>query len=530
MKLNANRSKRPTKQALLAAVFVGAFSTAEAQADTLRVIAGNLKIVDPIVTTSGDTLVHAYLIYDKLFELDETGAPRPALADKVDLSDDKKSYSITLRDGLKFSDGSPMTTDDVIQSLRRWVSQDQTGKLLAARLKDFVAVDDLTFRIELSEPFDVPEALAHITGNPAFIMPKRVASLPPTEQLTDTTGSGPYEFDYSSWKPGEKRIYTRNPDYEPRNDPASFYSGKKEATFDNIEFSYIPDANTAMAAMLTGSQDIWIGAPLDNALSLRDNLKLVVAKGFSSQGLLVLNHVVPPLNNVKLRKALTSLADQEEINAASAGDAQFWRVCYAYLTCEGRYGDETVYTGHRGPADLDAAKKLFEEAGYDGTPFVILDPTDWPSAHARALYIAQQLRKIGAKVDVQSMDWATLTSRRTSKAPVSEGGWTLFPNIMEGQPASSPLTHLMLASNCDKAWFGWPCDERIEELRTSFIGAVDENQKKKIASELQARASEYVPFILTGETNEAVVFGADIEGFDSEAPEPFFWNIKRKSN
>ncbi|MER8652884.1 ABC transporter substrate-binding protein [Mesorhizobium sp. M1121] len=530
MKMRSNIGRSAAKMITLSSLFAGVFFANMAMADTLRVIDGaDLKTIDPIVTTSDTTIIHAYLIYDKLFEFDKDGMARPQLADKIDIGADKKSYTISLRKGLKFSDGGPITTDDVIQSLKRWASRDQTGQLLAARLKEMTKVDDLTFRIELNQPFDVPAALAGITGNPAFIMPKRVASLPATDQLSDTTGSGPYQFDYSAWKPGQTRIYTKNPNYVPRNDPSSFYSGKKEATFDKIEISYVPDSNTAMAEMLTGQQDIWAAPPLDNALALKGNPDLVVAKGFFTQGLFVINHVVPPFDNVKAREALTYLIDQAEINSAAVGDQQFWHTCYAYLTCEGTYGDETAYNGHRGAADFDKAKKLLEEAGYDGKPIVILDPTDWAEAHARSLYLAQQLRKAGAQVDLQAMDWSTLTSRRTSKAPASEGGWNLFPNIMGGQPASSPLTHLMLVSSCEKAWFGWPCDKKIEELRAAFISAVDQSEKKKITSELQARASTYLPFIMTGENTAAVVYRSDIEGFNPEATEMYFWNIKRKS-
>lgn len=533
MKLNLRTptSRNTTARAALVTLLVGMLSTGVAKADTLRVIAdADLKTIDPIVTTSGTTLIHSYIIYDKLFEFDETGTPRPALADKVDISADKKSFTITIREGLKFSDGSPITTDDVIQSLKRWESRDQTGQMLGARTKDMVKVNNLTFQIDLSEPFDVPSALAGITGNPAFIMPKRIASLPPTDSLTDTTGSGPYKFDYSSWKPGQTRVYTKNPYYVPRNDQPSFYAGRKEATFDQLEFSYVPDANTAMAAMLTGKNDIWLSPPMDTALAFRDNPKLVVKKGDTVQSLIVLNHVVPPFNNIKAREALTYLIDQKELNSITVGDQQFWSTCYAFLTCQGTYGDESVYTGHRGPADYEKAKTLFAEAGYDGTPIVIFDATDVPEFHARTLYLAQQLRKIDVNVDVQSMDWSTLTSRRTSKEPASEGGWNMFPNYMEAQPASSPLTHLMLATSCEKAWFGWPCDEKIEELRAAFASAVDENQKEKIASELQARASSYLPFIMTGEYSSAIVYQADIEGFNSQAPIAHFWNIVRKSN
>ncbi|OAP43085.1 hypothetical protein ATB98_15710 [Sinorhizobium saheli] len=166
-----------TRAAVLSCLAVGLHFASPAAADTLRVIAdGDMKTPDPIVTTSWDTQVHAYLIYDKLFEMDETGSPRPSLADTVEASQDRRTFTITLRSGVKFSDGSPIAPDDVIQSLKRWSSRDVTGQLLAARLKSMTTIDARTIRIELNEPFDVPEALAGITGNPAFIMPKRVAT------------------------------------------------------------------------------------------------------------------------------------------------------------------------------------------------------------------------------------------------------------------------------------------------------------------------------------------------------------------
>ncbi|WP_192384693.1 ABC transporter substrate-binding protein [Mesorhizobium silamurunense] len=522
-------SRTPAASWLLTAVIASGLSVGAAEADTLRVIGLSLKTIDPIVTTSGDTQVHGYLIYDKLFEFDSSSTPRPQMADKVDVSSDKKTYTITLRNGLKFSDGTPITTDDVIQSLRRWESRDVTGGLLGSRTKEMVKVDDLTFRIELNERFDVPSALANTEGNVPFIMPKRVASLPPTVQLTDTTGSGPYKFDYSTWKPGQTQVYTKNSFYTSRNDPPSYYWGKKEATFDKIEISDVPDSNTAMAEMQTGKKDIWIWPALDNALALRKDPKLVVSKGYFVQSLFVVNHEVPPFNNIKATEALTYLIDQKELMQISVGDPQFWHTCYAYLTCEGKYGDESAYSGHRGAADYEKAKELLKEAGYDGKPIVIFDQTDSPQMHARALYLAQQLRKIGAQVDLQAMDWGTITSRRTSKAPASEGGWNLFGTYMEVEPASSPFTHLMLAANCDKAWFGWPCDEKLEQLRASFASAVDEKEKKKVTYELQARASAYLPFIMTGEYAIPTVYGADLEGFHPEAAYNYFWNIRRKS-
>ncbi|TIU65862.1 MAG: ABC transporter substrate-binding protein, partial [Mesorhizobium sp.] len=139
IKLMTWTSRTAAVRRLVTTAVVGVLSVGSAEADTLRIIEGSaLKIVDPIVTTSGDTQIHGYLIYDKLFEFDSSGTARPQMVDKVDVSSDKKTYTIALRKDLKFSDGAPITTDDVIQSLKRWESRDVVGGLLGSRTKDMV--------------------------------------------------------------------------------------------------------------------------------------------------------------------------------------------------------------------------------------------------------------------------------------------------------------------------------------------------------------------------------------------------------
>ena len=98
---------------------------ARAQADTLRVIAhADLRNIDPIWTTAGITLAHGYMIYDKLYEFDAEGVAQPQMAEGHTLSEDGLVYTITLRDGLLFHDGAPVTATDVVRSLERWRQRD----------------------------------------------------------------------------------------------------------------------------------------------------------------------------------------------------------------------------------------------------------------------------------------------------------------------------------------------------------------------------------------------------------------------
>ena len=179
---------------LMALLFAG---PAPAQSNkTLRVVMhSDLKILDPIWTTAYIVRNHGYLIYDTLFALDGKLAPKPQMVESWTVSDDQLTWTFKLRDGLKWHDGQPVTTADVLPSIKRFTDKDALGGLLAKSTKAMTAVDDRTFQIVLNEPFGLMlKALAKSASVPLFIMPKRVAETPVSQQFSDTTGSGPFIF------------------------------------------------------------------------------------------------------------------------------------------------------------------------------------------------------------------------------------------------------------------------------------------------------------------------------------------------
>src|SRR5476649_1881699 len=109
---------------------------ASAAGKTLKYVRnGNLTILDPIWTTAYVTRDHGYLIYDTLFALDENNAIKPQMLDKYEVSADKLLWTFTLRDGLEWHDGKPVTSADCVPSVVRWMGRDPMGQ----KLKDFVA-------------------------------------------------------------------------------------------------------------------------------------------------------------------------------------------------------------------------------------------------------------------------------------------------------------------------------------------------------------------------------------------------------
>jgi peptide/nickel transport system substrate-binding protein len=179
--------------------------------------------------------------------------------------------------------------------------------------------------------------------------------------------------------------------------------------------------------------------------------------------------------------------------------------------------------------NIDKAKQLFKEAGYNGEKIVILQPTDQQVIGNISLVTADLLQKAGVNVDIQASDWGTVTTRRTSKEKPGPGspGWHIFTTWWTGMPLTSPVTATPLVSTCDgKNWFGWSCDEEIEKLRAEFIAAQDENAQKAAIDKLQKRFYEVFPFIATGQFFAPFAWRNSVKNVVN-APLFVFWNLEK---
>ena len=266
--LGVTRSvKRASLILALAAACLAA--PALAQPKTIKaVMHSDLKVLDPIWTTANIVRNHGYMVWDTLFAMDEKLTPQPQMVDAWTLSDDRLTYSFTLRDGLKWHDGKPVTAEDCIASLKRWGARDSTGLKLMSFVAGFEAVNDKTFKLVLKEPYGlVIDSLAKPGGSTPLMMPRRIAETDPGKQISEFVGSGPFIFKADEWKPGDKTVYVRNPDYVPRKEPASGLAGGKVAKVDRVEWLAIPDHQTAVNALLAGEID-YIEAPPHDLKSL----------------------------------------------------------------------------------------------------------------------------------------------------------------------------------------------------------------------------------------------------------------------
>src|ERR1700719_4819933 len=214
------------KLAALVAAFAAIGTTSRAETTLTAVMHSDLKIVDPAWTTAYITRNHGYMIYDTLFAMDAQGEIRPQMVDTYDVSADKLLYTFTLRDGLLWHDGAPVTAEDCIASIKRWAVRDTLGQKVMSFVDTIAAQGPKSFTIKLKESTGLLIfALGKPSSNVPFMMPKRVADTDPNTQISDFTGSGPFVFKRDEWKPGDKAVYVRFDKYKPRPEPVSGLAG-----------------------------------------------------------------------------------------------------------------------------------------------------------------------------------------------------------------------------------------------------------------------------------------------------------------
>ncbi len=511
-----------------AALALGApYVHAQKRGGTLRVIPhADLKVIDPIWTTAYISRNFGYMVYDTLFAMDANLQIKPQMVEKHSVSKDGLKWSFTLRDGLKFHDGQPVTAEDCVVSLQRWGKKDPLGGLLMAATGKLQAADKKTFILDLKEPFGlVLDALAKPSSNVPFIMPARIAATSENEQIKEVIGSGPYRFVKEEWQPGNQVVYVRNPDYAPRSENPNGATGGKRVYVDRVLWRYIPDHATAAAAIEAGEMDYWEYPNIDfmPRVEKSPNLTVFVTDPRGNQGWLRPNHLHPPFNNKKARQALLYMIDQEMVVAGAVGQAKWYRTCPAYFMCGQGLPYESA-VGAPGKPDFARAKQLLKEGGYDGRPVVLMDPTDYPSIHGATLVIRELLQQGGLNVDLQAMDWSTLISRRAKKEPPKEGGWNVFVTWWISSDVMTPAVNAGVRGGCDKAWFGWYCSEQMEKLRGEWLRAPDQAKRKQFADEIQKLAYDEVPYALWGQFVQPTVYRKNVRGVLNFAC-PVFWNI-----
>jgi len=502
-----------------------------AAAKTLRFVPqANLANFDPIWGTQYVVRNAAALVWDTLYGVDANLVPQRQMVDSEEVSSDGLTWTFKLRSGLKFHDGTPVLAKDCVASLVRWSFRDPMGLMIKAIQEEIVAVDDTTFRWRLKRPY--PKMLLALGKNNSpcsFIMPERIAKTDPFQQITEYIGSGPMKFVRGDWVPGAKAVFEKFADYVPRAEPASWLAGGKRMLVDRIEWVIMPDPATASAALQNGEIDWWENpiADLVPVLKRNRNIRVDIGDPLGNIGAFRLNHLHPPFNDVRARRAILMALDQEEFMRAIVGsDDNLWKPLPGYFTPGTPLYNEEGGEILKGRRDIEGAKRLLAESGYKGEPVTMVVAQDQPVTKAQGDVAHQLLKRIGMNVDFVATDWGTTGQRRALKSPPAQGGWNIFFSWHAGADCINPAAYTAIRANGDGAWFGWPNIPAVEQQVANWFEAKNLDEEKAAMRALNKAALDNVVYVPPGFFLTYTAWRSNVSGI-TKGPLPFFWNVAK---
>ncbi|WP_137177898.1 ABC transporter substrate-binding protein [Roseomonas sp. AR75] len=509
-----------------------------AQARTVKYVPhANPGNIDPFTNTAFVARDHAFLVYDQLYGMNDRFEPVPQMVQGHVVENGGLLWRFTLREGLKFHDGTPVRGRDCIASIKRWGRRDAFGQELMARVADMTEESDRVFAIRLNRPFPkMIEAFSKVTTSCLFVMPERLANVDPFQNITEAVGSGPYRFVANEWVPGSRLAYAKNPDYVPvPNGTPSMTAGPKVAHFDRVEWHIIADQATAAAALQSGEIDWWEQPTADLfPLFLRGanarNIGVGIINNSGLIGIFRPNHVTAPFDNPAVRRAVLTAINQVDFMTAVIGETGIEGRPNLRREGIGYFAPESPSASTVGldrlKKSVDAARSELQAAGAMGAKLVLLNATDLASINAATLVGADLFRRMGFNVDLVSTDWGTLVARRASRNPLDQGGWSGFFTFWSGVDHWNPASHASIRGHGANAWPGWPTIPAIEQQRNAWFDAPDEAAAKAATTEMQRIAFEEVPYVPTGMYYQPTAYRRNLTGMLKGQP-PLFWNLRR---
>jgi peptide/nickel transport system substrate-binding protein len=443
------------------------------------------------------------------------------------IEDDGKRWVVRLRDGLRFHDGESVLARDCVASINRWMRRDSCGRTLALRLDALEAPDDRTVVFRLKKQFpQLPFVLGKLSPNLMAVMPARLAATDANQPLTELVGSGPFRFVADEFSANSFATLARFQAYLPRNERPNGASGGRVARIDRVEWRVIPEPATQANALLTGEVD-WINPTLDMIPLLRRNSSIIVENldHFGVFPWIRPNHAAGPTANIGVRRAIMAALDGREIIMAALGDEPGLVTAPIGIFAPASTLESSAGMERMGPKPASEVKAMLQEAGYANERLVLLHQADLATHNAMLQVISKRLAEAGFNVDDQVMDLATMVSRRNSREVPGRGGWSLFFNVASCADIANPLTHGILRTG-DAAFFGWPTNPAMEELRERWIESADEMEQRQIAANMQEIALADVIYIPLGRYALPLAWRSNVSGI-LKMNMPIMWNISK---
>ena len=480
----------------------------------------DLSVLDPVFTTAAITACHALQVFDTLFGLDAQYQPHPQMVERHILDDTKLRWTLVLRPDLHFHDGSPVLAQDVVASLKRFGKRNLLGQTLFNLVTDISATDQNILTLSLSRPFSLlPYTLASAA---ASIMPQRLANTPDNVALKEMIGSGPFKFLPEHWVSGARVEYAKAQNYVPRPEGVpSNTAGPKVAHIESLKWLIIPDRATAVAALQNNEVDGIELVDNDFIPMLRKNPRIALIKGaLPSIFIMRFNHLHAPFSDVRMRRAILSVISQSDFMMAANGAdfPEYWNDKCGVFAPGTPMATDAGMEKLNSKRDMGRARKLIKEAGYNGEPIVILDPVDAAPYHACALVTEDLFKQLGLKTELRPMNWGTYLQRRNNQEPPQSGGWNVAFTALTGTSNLDPASNLGIRGTGKQGWFGWPTNEKLEDLRMQWFFADKLEQRQAVCREIQLEVLNQVPYIPLGANYNLSAIRKNWQNFQPQGP------------
>src|SRR5690625_4845984 len=377
---------------------------------------GTLKIAmdaaPPTLDQPASTAVAARdtsrLIFETLYTTNSKHEAVPMLAEGVE-TDDNKTFVFKLREGIKFHNGEEMTADDVVASMERWLELSTiTGNIFDGAT--WTAEDDHTVVLELVEPSSLTLDTIASAKQAAAIMPKDIVESAGADGPDEYIGTGPYKF--VEWVQDQYIHFTKYDDYQALDEAADGLGGKKEALVDDIYFYLVPDTSTRVAGLQTGEYDFAYGISYDNYDQFVNNPDFEVILTPSANEIIGFNQVEGIATDFKIREDVNTAVDNDEIMMAAFPNEDFYWLDSGYMDMHIENWASTEGSEYYNQNDLEKAKELLEESGYDDEEFKILTTRDYDHHYNVGVVLHEQLTQIGMNAELVVVDWPTLLELR----------------------------------------------------------------------------------------------------------------------
>ena len=489
----------------------------------------DLALLDPVFNTALVTRNHGFLVYDQLYGLDDSLQPQPQMVAGHVIENDGRQWTMTLREGMTFHDGTPVLARDAIASIVRWAKNDPFGQNVMAVTDELSAPSDRVIQFKLKKPFPLLSTALAKPSSYCPVLPERLARTPANQQVTEMVGSGPFRFIAGERMSGSLAVYEKFTGYVPRPDGTpSFAAGPKRVYIDRVEWHTIPDASTAASALQRGEVDWWEQPTADLLPLLRKDASLMVEPkehgGFMS--MIRFNHLQPPFDNPAIRRAFfPGIKQSDYMTAVMGDDKSLWNDQCGFFVPGGPFSTDAGMEVMNGAPNYDKVKANLQAAGYKGERVVFVVPTDLPSLNAFSEIAADMFRRVGINLDYQASDWGSVAPRLNNKEGLDKGGWSVWCNNIPGIIAVTPATQSYIRGIGRAGTFGWPESARLEDLRNQFLDATTVDDQKRITRELQLQAFQDVPYVPLGAYNQPFAYKKTITGMLNSFP--VFYNIKK---